>query len=148
MKDPPTIAALVFGAALAACTNGPAPPATTSTAPQPASFDGRYEGSVQVSGVASGGTLSNCETDHRLTLQVVSGTFTYVQRHPNIENTAPSLTPEAMTATYTATISSDGSIRGDSGSNKGRLQGAVVEGHMDGRIDGVLCHYTFSADRL
>lgn len=148
MKDLPTIAALVLGATLAACSNRPAPPAMTSSAPQSASFDGRYEGSVQVSGVASGGTLSNCETDRRLTLQVVGGTFTYVQRHPNIEHTGPSLTPEATTATYTATISADGSVRGDSGEDNGQLSGTVLGTHMKGRIDGVLCHYTFSADRV
>ena len=48
---------LVFGTTVAGCTNQSASTAGAGSAPSPAvSFDGRYDGSIQVTGVASGST--------------------------------------------------------------------------------------------
>lgn len=132
VKKTRIIAGLLLGAAVAGCSSSPAPPAATTAAPQPASFDGLYQGSVQVSGAAAGTNPQSCETDPRLALQVSGGSFTYVQSHPNLVNTAPSLTPQATTVTYTASIGPDGSIRGNSGSVGGTLQGTVSGTHMSG----------------
>jgi hypothetical protein len=108
------------------------------------SIDGRYQGSVQVTGVGSGGDISWCETDRQLSWQVTNHTFTYVQPHPNAPHPA---SVDTRTATYSGTISSDGSIRGTSnfsGTIEGRLNGS----HMTGAINGAGCYYSFSADRI
>jgi hypothetical protein len=142
------IACLAFCVTIGACTTQPAPKATGSTASSSMSFGGRYEGSVQVSGAAAGGTVRECATNPRLLLEVTNNAFTYVQPHPNVANTSPSLTEEATTATYKATISSNGSIQGNSGNLDGTIQGTVSGSHMSGTITGALCYYTFTADRI
>lgn len=136
-------AALAFG--VAGCATRPAPPSASATK---TSFDGRYEGSVQVAGAAVGVNIASCATDPHLTLQVVDNTFTYVQPHPDVAGTAPSLTPEATTATYSASIAADGSISGTSGRSNATIRGGISGTHMSGTIKGILCSYTFTADRV
>jgi hypothetical protein len=112
-------------------------------APSP-SFDGRYQGSVQVTGVGSGGDRRWCETNRQLSLQVTNHSFTYIQPHPNAPQIA---SVDARTATYTGTISSEGSITGTSDVN-GTIEGRLTGSHMTGTMGGYGCSYSFSADRL
>jgi hypothetical protein len=111
------------------------------TAPS-TSYDGRYEGSVQVTGVMSGGDLRWCETDRRLSLQVSNNTFSYTQAHPNV----PKAMIDRATVIYTASINPDGAITGTS-STYGSLEGRVSGSHMSGTMKGPGCFYTFAADR-
>ena len=127
------------------CANQPASTSTGSATP--ANFDGRYTGSIQVSGAASGADPQQCATDPRLSVQVTNNAFSYVQSHPNAANTALGFTPEAVSATYTATIDPDGSVSGDSGDLNGVIVGRVSGTHMTGTISGLLCFYTFSVNR-
>jgi hypothetical protein len=139
---------LVFGATIAGCTNQSASTTGAGSAPTPpVSFDGRYDGSIQITGVASGGSQQQCATAPQISLQVANNSFTYVQSHPNIANTAPGVTAQNTAATYSATISADGSISGDSGDLGGTIQGRVSGTHMSGTINGLLCFYDFKADR-
>ncbi len=139
---------LVFGATVAGCTNQSASMAGAGSASTPAvSFDGRYVGSVQVSGAASGTDERECATSPQISLQVTNNRFTYLQPHPNLANTAPGVTAQNTAATYVATISADGLISGDSGDLGGTIQGRVSGTHMSGTINGLLCFYEFKADR-
>lgn len=143
------IMCLAFGVTVSGCTNQPA--STTSggsAAPAAVSFDGHYEGSVQVTGVASGSDIRECAIDPRLSVQVTNDTFIYAQSHPNLVNTAPDLTASTTTATYNATISADGSIKGDSGNLNGNIEGRMSGTRMVGLINGLVCYYTFTADRV
>jgi hypothetical protein len=139
---------LAFGVMVSGCTNQPASTTSGSVATAAVSFDGHYEGSVQVTGVASGSDIRECAIDSRLSVQVTNDTFIYAQSHPNIVNTAPDLTARTTTATYNATISADGSIKGDSGNLNGNIEGRVSGTHMAGSINGLVCYYKFVADRV
>jgi hypothetical protein len=109
-----------------------------------ASSDGRYQGSVQVTGVDSGGDISWCETDRKLSWQVTNHMFTYVQPHPNAPHPA---SVDTRTTAYSGAISSDGSIRGTS-NYSGAIEGRLTGSHMTGSINGAGCQYSFSADRI
>jgi hypothetical protein len=126
------------------------PASVTRGQPSPGgvSFDGRYEGSIEVTGIVAGGAPRQCAVDPRLSLEVRNNAFSYTQQHPNLVNTAPGLTAEATAPTYNATIAPDGSIKGDSGSFSGTLDGTVTGTHMSGTITGFACYYKFSADRV
>src|SRR4051794_12259576 len=92
---------VVFGATIAGCTNQSTSTTGGGNVPNPlVSFDGRYDGSVQVTGVASGGALQECATAPQISLQVANNRFTYVQSHPNIANTALGVTAQNTAATY------------------------------------------------
>jgi hypothetical protein len=113
-----------------------------------ASFDGRYQGTVQVTGSASGTKLQDCATDPQMTFDVRNSAFTYTQPHPNVAGTAPTLTVDRTTSAYKATISPAGTISGSSAVFGGTMSGRVAGSHMAGRIIGVLCYYSFVADRV
>lgn len=120
----------------------------TAARPMSVSYDGHYEGKVQFGGVASGGAPAECGIDPHLSLQVTNNSFVYVQAHPKIAGTAPSLSRQSTTVTYNATIAPDGTITGDSGDVGGRLMGRLTGTHMSGQIFGLVCDYTFVADRV
>jgi hypothetical protein len=135
--------------ALGCGTWGCAGPQDAQPAASPASvsYDGRYVGTVQVTGAAAGFSNRDCETDPQFTIDVRGNKFTYTQAHSNIAGTSPSLTASSTTSTYSATIASAGTITGDSGDLNGMISGSVVGTHMAGRISGFVCYYTFAADR-
>jgi hypothetical protein len=141
---------LALGGAVWGCSS----PSTSPTGenaiakPMSTSYDGPYEGTVQFSYVGSGGVPSECAVDPRLSLQVANNSFTYVQIHQNLAGTAPALTGQSTTATYNATIAPDGTIAGNSGDLNGTIQGRVAGPHMSGQIAGLMCGYTFTADRI
>jgi hypothetical protein len=121
----------------------PAPAGGSAAAAPSVSFDGHYDGTVQLVGAASGFDPHQCATDPRLSLQVTNSEFTYVQPHPN----AGAMAQRETTATYTATIAPDGTIRGSSANLSGGMSGRVTGTHMSGQINGVVCYYSFAADR-
>ena len=91
-----------------------------------------------------------CAVDPHLSWQVTNNQFTCVQRHPNLAGSDPTAVEHATSATtvtYTATIAPDGIIAGTSGDMNGIISGEVSGAHMSGRIEGLLCGYTFNADR-
>ena len=141
---------LAFGPLLvvAACASPPASTTGAPSSPGSTSFDGRYEGSVEVTGVIAGGAPRQCAVDPRLSLQVTNNRFSYTQQHPNLLNSSPGLTAAATAPTYNATIASDGSISGDSGNFNGTINGKVAGTHMSGTITGLACYYRFTADRV
>jgi hypothetical protein len=119
-----------------------------TAASAPVSFDGRYDGAVQVTGVVAGGNPRQCAVDTHLSLLVTANAFSYTQSHPGMANTAPGLNAAATTVTYSATIGPDGAIRGDSGTMGGAIEGVVSGTHMNGTINGLACYYSFTADRI
>jgi hypothetical protein len=147
MKISPRLFHLALGAAIAGCANQSASTAGSGASPPAASFDGRYDGAIQVTGVVSGGNIQECATAPQISLQVKNNQFTYVQSHPNLPNSAAGVTAQNTMATYNAIIAADGSIRGDSGNLGGTIQGQVSANHMTGTINGLLCYYNFNADR-
>jgi hypothetical protein len=130
--------------------SGPVPSKSSgSTVAVPAvSYDGHYEGTVTVSAVSSGTDPQTCAVAPQLALDVRNNTFVYVQPHPKIAGTAPGLTAENTTVTYNASIAPDGTITGNSGKFTGTMAGQVTSTHMTGQISGVLCSYTFTAERV
>jgi hypothetical protein len=143
--------ACLIPAILACGCSRPAPPAGTAAVPavSPAvSYDGHYEGKVAVSGISSGTDPKTCAVEPRLALDVRNNSFVYVQPHPRIAGTAPGLTVEKTTVTYNASIAPDGTISGNSVNYNSTMTGHVTGSHMAGQIGGVLCMYTFTADRV
>jgi hypothetical protein len=120
---------------------------SATVAPQPVSFDGRYEGVVQLSGAASGTDPRNCATEPRISFEVKNNSFVYAQQHPKVAGTAPGLTESVTTAVYNATIAPDGTITGNSGDVGGAMTGQATGNHISGQINGLLCGYTFTAER-
>ena len=139
---------LALGAAIAGCATQSPSTAGSGASPPAASFDGRYDGSIQVTGVASAGNIQECATAPQISLQVKNNRFTYAQPHPNLANSAAGVTAQNTMATYNAIVTADGSIRGDSGNLGGTIQGQVSGNHMSGTINGLLCYYSFNADRI
>lgn len=128
----------------------PVPPqsGTSLAAPPAVSYDGHYQGTVSVSAVSSGTAPQTCAVDPSFALDVRNNAFVYVQPHPKVAGTAPGLTAENTTTTYNGRIAPDGTITGNSDIYGATIAGHVASTHMSGQISGVLCSYTFSADRV
>lgn len=133
------IALAVFG-----CADPPAPPPQV-VAPVTA-FDGRWSGSMRLTGAASSVPQDSCNVPPRFSIDVRNGQFLLAQPHPLVGSTSPSLRG-ASTLDYEATISADGSFTGVADSTGATLSGRIVDGRMDGNIYGLLCYYSFSAQR-
>jgi hypothetical protein len=130
--------------------SGPRPPQPSAAAapPPPVSYDGHYQGTVRLAATASGTDPQTCAVDPPFALDVRNNAFVYVQAHPEIAGTAPGLTAQKTTVTYNGSIAPDGTISGSSAAYGGTIAGQVSSAHMSGQISGVLCKYTFSADRV
>jgi len=140
-------ACLALGVAAWGCSSPPPVSADPGAAAEPLpSFDGRYQGVVQLAASGNGGWAFQCATDPRISLQVANNAFVYVQPHRNLEGTSPYLTAEVTTTTYNGAITSDGTVRG-TGTRNGTISGRLTGTHMSGEINGLLCHYTFTAER-
>jgi hypothetical protein len=141
--------ACLIPAILACSCSRPAPVPPSSAAAVPAvSYDGHYEGTVAVSAVSFGTDPQTCAVEPRFALDVSNNGFVYVQPHPKIAGTAPGLTAEKTTVTYNGSIAPDGTISGTSVNYNGTMTGHVTGTRMSGQIGGVLCSYTFTADRV
>jgi hypothetical protein len=139
------IACMAFGSVMGGCSRTPSPN-TSAQQPSP-SYDGHYEGTIRLLNATSGGDPRNCVTDSRLSLQVTDNTFVYVQPHPNLAGSSPGVTGEQTTPTYRATVAPDGTISGHSEFVGGTINGRIDGTHMSGQVYGLLCTYTFIADR-
>ena len=145
------LAFFALGCATWGCS-GPAPASRSvsgsgAAAPQSASYDGHYVGTVQVTGVSSSLDPTNCETDPQVSFDVSNNAFTYALTHPKVAGTSPGLTHSATTTFYNATIAPDGTITGSGKNTSGSLAGQITGAHMNGQIRGLLCGYRFTADR-
>jgi hypothetical protein len=128
--------ALVLAAALAGCA---APPETAPTIAVPAvTYDGRYSGTVLLTGVASGADRSWCETSPQFVVDVVGNAFTYSQPHPKM--------PNGGIATYSVAIARDGTFQGQSNAT-GLMSGRIEGGAMSATVDGIGCAYKVTATR-
>jgi hypothetical protein len=105
-------------------------------------YDGHYEGTVRFDSSASGFTPEQCATNPRMSFQVRNGQFSYSQPHPHAGN----FTDQESTATYTVTIAPDGTVHGTSG-DLAQFTGRMTGTRMTGQMNGIICYYTFSADR-
>lgn len=130
--------------ALAACS-APPPQAATPPAPPTPSFDGRYVGSLRITGAAQGMNRSDCATEPTTAIVVSGNRFTLPVPHPGVAAATPSLAPRT-TPVYEARIAADGTITGTS-DNNATLTGRVAGPRMSGEIYGLLCSYAFTADR-
>jgi hypothetical protein len=116
--------------------------------PAPAiSFDGRYEGTMRMTGSSLGMSRSNCATSPRISVEVKNNQFSLATPHPEAVASTPSLTDRA-TPVYNATIRPDGSIVGISNQTNATMQGRIFGSRMSGQIFGLLCYYEFTADRV
>ena len=131
--------AMVLAGVLAGCAQPPQPAATIA---QPAvSFDGRYTGTVVLTGVASGADRSWCEKPTDFAVDVVNNVFTYSYALPNLANM-----PKNAKATYSAVVARDGSFQGQSDMT-GVILGQITDGAMAGTVDGIGCAYRITASR-
>ena len=129
---------VLFGGLVCGCTAPRAPLPTPAV-----SYDGRYQTTVEF----VSGDPRMCATEPHVLLQVTNNQFTYAQPHPNIAGTSPTLTRQATTSTYVAAIDPQGNISGTSDLN-GSISGHIDGTHMTGRLVGLLCSYSFDADRM
>lgn len=137
------LATLATGLALNAC----APPPPPAPPPAPAvSYDGTYRGTLMLTGVGAGVPREGCATNPQMVLQVSNNAFTYVQTHPNSNVTAPGMQTVSATTTYTVAIAPNGSFSGQS-EVSGTMSGTISGTHMSGMIEGIVCVYSFTADR-
>jgi hypothetical protein len=118
-------------------------------APVPAvvSHDGRYEGTVQVTGASMGVNQRDCQTTPRITIDVKDNRFSFAQPHPNVERSTPTLR-DTSTPVYDATIRPDGTIVGISPQTNATMEGRVSGTRMSAQIYGLLCYYQLTADRV
>jgi hypothetical protein len=132
------LTAVIAVFAIAGCNSPPQSVSGGSTvAPPSVSWDGTYQGTVQIAGLGSGIQRQWCETDPTMAVQVTGNKFGYTMGHPN--------TPGNPTMVYSAAIAPDGSFRSDIGI--GVMTGRVAGTHMTGLIDGSACVYSFTMDR-
>ena len=137
---------LVVGISTSGC-DGPRSQVQPAASPATAiSFDGRYEGTVRVTGASLGMTRSNCATSARISVEVKNNQFALATPHPEAVASAPSLA-DRTTPVYDATIRPDGTIVGASQTNA-TMQGRISGSRMSGQIFGLLCYYEFTADRV
>lgn len=144
---PVCCAVAVWGCSRPAPPQPATPLATSLAAPPAASYDGHYQGTVKVSAVSFGTDPQTCAVDPPFAMDVRNNAFVYVQPHPQIAGTAPGLTAANTTTTYHGSIAPDGTVSGTSDIYGGTIAGHVAGTHMGGQISGVLCSYTFAADR-
>ena len=130
--------------ALFGCADPPTP-APQVVAPVTA-FDGRWSGTMQLTGAASSVPQDSCNVPPRFSVDVRDGRFLLAQVHPLVGSTSPSLRG-VSSLDYTATISADGSFTGVADSTGATLSGRIADGRMSGNIYGLLCYYSFSAQR-
>ena len=132
------VAMVIAVIAIAGCNSPPPSVSSGPTAPPASvSWDGAYQGAVQITGLGSGIQKDWCETNPQMTVQVAGNKFTYTMPHPN--------TPGEPTMVYSASIAPDGSFRSDIGT--GVMTGRVAGSRMTGLIDGSACVYSFAMDR-
>ncbi len=137
------LAALATGLALGGCATPPPP----APAPAPAvSYDGTYTGTLTLAGVGAGVPREGCFTNPQITLQVKNNAFTYVQTHPKANVTAPGMATVSATTTYAVAVAPNGTFSGQS-EVSGTMTGAISGPHMTGMIEGIVCVYSFTADR-
>ncbi len=110
------------------------------------SYDGTYIGTVTLTGVGAGVPRQGCITNPQVTLQVKNNAFTYVQTHPNSNVTAPGMQTVSATTAYSVAVAQNGSFSGQS-DVAGTMTGSIAGTHMTGMIEGIVCVYSFAADR-
>ena len=115
--------------------------------PAVATYDGRYAGTVHVTGSAGGMREADCATTPRLSVEVAHSRFSLPVPHPQVATATPSLS-DRTTPVYEASIAPDGRITGRSNQTNATLEGQVSGQQMSGQIYGLLCYYEFSANRL
>ena len=138
-------AAILLATGLAASACSAPPPGMAASLSPPISFDGRYVGTVRVTGTAGGMRMRDCEVPSRISLDVRNNQFVYAQPHPHAAAQLPE-PREKTTPIYRATIGQDGTITGISDQTNATMTGRVADGRMSGEIYGLLCYYSFTAD--
>src|SRR3712207_2398794 len=132
---------------MAGCA-GPAPPGRPAAFPSAAvSFDGRYEGTMRVTGASVGMDHRDCATPPRISIEVKNNRFSLATPHPQVAASTPSLADRAAPV-YDAAIRPDGTVVGISHQTNTALQGVVSGTRMSGQVYGLLCYYEFTADRV
>jgi hypothetical protein len=123
---------------LAAGCVSPAPQAQhAAPAAATPSYDGLYEGRVEVTGASVGMNRRDCETDPRFAVEVRDNRFSIVQPHPRVATAVPTLR-DSTTVVYDAAIRPDGTIVGLSSRTNATMEGRVVGTRMSGQIHGLL----------
>src|SRR5829696_6866907 len=105
--------------------SGGAAPAVASTT----SYDGRYEGTIRVTGVAGSMDPRKCATEPRMVLDVRDSTFQYALPHPHAAASSPELA-KRTTPTYTGRIAPSGAISGFSNDTNTTMIGQVRGSRM------------------
>lgn len=131
----PQVAALALCATAGGCASQP--PASPPT-PQPAgpvSFNGTYNGLMQLERSNGPGVL--CGTQDTASITVAANAFHYVLNQPQVR--------WQPIRAFDVVIAPDGSFQAQSGA--ATIRGRVGGGHMQGMIAGDACTYQFEADR-
>jgi hypothetical protein len=141
-----TALCLAVGALLAGCVDTAPQAQPAAPAGAAPSYDGRYEGRLDVTGASVGMDRRACEADPRFVVEVRGNRFSIVQPHPRFATDSPELR-DSTTVVYDATIQPGGRIVGMSNRTNALMEGSVVGARMSGEIYGLLCYYAFVADR-
>ena len=101
---------VMVGIPVAGCVS-PAPRAQPAALAPAPSYDGLYEGRVEVTGASVGMNRHDCETDPHFVAEVRGNRFSIVQPHPRVATATPTLR-DSTTVAYEAAIEPDGTIVG------------------------------------
>jgi hypothetical protein len=121
--------------------------AAAPTATPAPSYDGHYEGTVRLTGVAGTMDPKDCATEPRVSLDVRDNRFRYALPHPHAAASSPELA-KRTTPIYNASIRPNGNFSGTSDDTNTTMVGQVTGTRMTGTIFGLLCYYAFTADRV
>lgn len=128
-------AALMLCAYLSGCAAPVAPPLAPAPVAAPAgpvSYDGTYNGLLQL----MNGSAFACGNQDVFIVRVASSTFRYVLNQPQVD--------WRPTITFDLTIGNEGGFQTQSGA--AYVRGQVSSGHMQGEIVGDACGFQFEAD--
>jgi|GEM_PF-1817576 hypothetical protein len=132
---------------LGACTDLGAPPPPRPGPPPPtAEYDGRYGGSIRVSGASTSMDPRLCETSPQISFTVREGQFNLVI--PPLKGGFAQSIRATVDTTYGATVRADGSLTGLAERSGATLQGRAEGNTLRGEAFGLLCYYSFTATRL
>ena len=121
------------------------PPPPPAPPPLTAEFDGRYTGTIRVSGASTSMDPKLCETSPQISFTVRDGQFNLAI--PPLKGGFAQSIVAAVDTTYGATVRADGSITGLAERSGATLKGRAEGNAVRGEAFGLLCYYAFAATR-
>jgi hypothetical protein len=138
------LAGLILVAAATGCTSSGPPPAPSPPVTPSRSFDGNYQGMIQLTSASPRGNQKDwCDTPPVISLTLANNTFNYTLAHPNV----PQDPNYSMSPSFTVKVADDGSFNATSQNGEAQMVGHIAGSQMSGKINGSACAYAFTANR-